>query len=736
MTELADTAAQTSAPAAPDAPAAPAAPTAQRLAMVPIDQIAESLHNPRKTFDAAALQELASSIAATGVHQPLLLRPLPGSRAADTFARRRAGAPLPTFELVCGARRLRACHIAGVAQVPSLIRELTDTQALEAQVIENLQREDVTPLEEAEGYQVLMSSGPLTADQVATKIGKSRSYVYSRIKVLDLCPQGREALRKGGIDFSRALLAARIPDEALQIKALAYMTRKDYGGDTPSYRECAAHVQSQYMLDLSKARFKITDAALLPDAGSCKDCPKRTGANPDLFTDVKGADVCTHPPCYHAKEQAHTDAQAAQAQAKGHTVITGKAAVELWSQGYPPKIIGYRRLDDVADSPTSAPLRKIIGAQMQAEGIKPVRIESSRDKGKLVDALPNDVALRLLKSVEGQAAAAPKAVAQEIKAFADDKKAKALAKAAEKYEQAWRNQLMASTWAAISKTERADLFTLDVFRYVVRAEVGSLSTEHAQHLSELLGLGKVGAASALHDFANTTPRPDLLLLICIAQRDASAQHYRHNRPKNEGLMLVAEVALQEALAHVIADAQAQAKAQFLPKQPKPAAPKPIAEPPCTEGPAAQAKSTRAKQSLKGAKTPPLRKPKLSAADATAQIAAALQAAETQAIHAPAAQGIAGPDAASRIDPTAPADHAVPKLKARAIKPSASDAAPTFKAGDLAIVKATCANGKWRGRRVTVTGVKANTVKVRQADTPPPTAERCEFFPEDLEPTQP
>jgi ParB/RepB/Spo0J family partition protein len=150
------------------------------------------------------------------VHQPVLLRTLPASRLEDTAHLK----PRPQYELVCGERRFRACLAAGLKNIPAMVAELTNDQALEVQVVENLQRTDLSALEEAEGYEVLMQTANITADQVAEKIGKSRAYVYGRIKLLDLGTESREALKTGLIDASRALLLARIPDTALQAKAL------------------------------------------------------------------------------------------------------------------------------------------------------------------------------------------------------------------------------------------------------------------------------------------------------------------------------------------------------------------------------------------------------------------------------------------------------------------------------------------------------------------------------------
>lgn len=623
--------------------------------------ITPSLTNPRKHFDQAALQDLADSIAATGVHQPILVRPLPAHRVAAEQAKAKAEKrERAAYEIVAGERRWRACGLANAGQVPAMIRDMTDAEALEAQVIENLQRADITELEEAEGYQALMQHQGINADQIAAKIGKSRAYVYARLKVLSLCEAGRAALRAGTIDFSKALLAARIPSEKLQLEAIEYMTKTDWSDNTPSYRECAHHVQQNYMLRLDKARFTITDASLLPKAGSCNDCSKRTGANPDLFSDVDSADVCTDRTCFDNKTQAHIAQQVAAAKEKGQTVIVGEEAQELAGQhGYNDKMVGYRRLDTAEDSPTDQPLRKIIGKQMEAEGILPVKIESRRNKGELLDALPNDVVLRLLKTVEGQADASAK-VSQEVMAFAEDKKAKAASKAEGKYEQAWRNQLRDRTWEVIIEDNPADAFNLDVHRYLVRGAVSSLSTADAEAVAAILGLGKVGGVSALHQFAKDTPAPHLLHLLCVMQRDVSANYYGYGREKNEGLMLVARAVFGPQLQTVIKEEKHAAAVLHLPKPAPDNTDAPKSDLPLT--PAARTTKDGGQGKAKG-KTQ--RDPaalaggggkKLSAEAAAAGIAAALQAAagEPEPGAATAAQGNdAGPVAAAAAQAPGP-----------------------------------------------------------------------------------
>lgn len=745
-----------------------------QMRMLPVGGIVASLTNPRKSFKAEPLKELADSIQASGVHQPILVRPLPASRLEETsralrsnvlawpFATTHKGEPIE-YELVAGERRWRACQLAGVAEVPAMIRQLTDDQALEIQVVENLQREDVTELEEAEGYEVLMRTGNLNADQVAAKIGKSRSYVYARLKLLALCNTARNALREGLIDASKGLLIARIPDEGLQIKALDFCTRDDWQGDVPSYRECARHVQNEYMLRLDKARFSVADATLVPEAGSCSECPKRTGANPDLFKDVDSADVCIDPKCFRAKEDAHTALVVADAQAKGQTVIAGEDAAELVYDSYRSKLKGYKRLDSVEDSPTDQPLRKIIGAQMEAEGIKPTMIENPRKRGELLACLPNEAVLRLLKAVEGQAKAT-KQVAAEVKEMVKTKEAKALEKAKAKYEQAWRDRLLDLAWANIDG-DMPHHFTTEVHRYVVQREVRSLSQEDSAALANILNLGKVGAHSALLDYAKTTPRPDQLHLLVIMQRDSGANHYAYNQVKNEGLMLVAGAALGDRLGEVITECKAKAEAEHLPKPAKtPARPDNTgaAEGTPTPAPAAQASSTRGKGPKKSSRPDTGEKPKTSAAYAAAEIAAALQAAEDQS-QAPAAQGNegapaptgggAGDAAPSNSDaPVGPSvawpwpederkSTATDSAAARRGKASAyAETGATVEGGEaLAItsgmvlmVKNTCAAVAWRGRLVTVTGVKGACIKVREANKPPAHSERGTFFAEDLE----
>jgi ParB/RepB/Spo0J family partition protein len=290
--------------------------------MLPLSALVESDRNPRTSFDHAKLSELAASIKAVGVHTPILVRPLPGRRVPDT-------GPGITHEIIAGARRFRASLEAEETTIPAVIHDMDDNAALEAAIVENLQREGLSELDEAEGYEALMKHSGLNADQVGAKIGKSRSYVYGRLKLLDLCPEAREAMHGGKMDASKGLLVARIPDHKLQMKAVAAITKPNWQNEQISVRAASDWLRQNVMLRLADAPFKTKDAALIPAAGSCTDCPKRTGANPELFADVDSPDVCTDTKCYQKKVDAHTDKLAEKARAKGLEVISGKEAKQL-----------------------------------------------------------------------------------------------------------------------------------------------------------------------------------------------------------------------------------------------------------------------------------------------------------------------------------------------------------------------------------------------------------------------
>lgn len=294
--------------------------------LVPINQVVRSTINPRKRFSEDSLNELASNIKRHGVLQPILVRPT------------QPDAKPPMHEIVAGERRWRATRIAGLDEVPCIVREMSDIEALEIAVIENAQREDLHPLEEAEGFEALLKAyghsevSASSAEELATKIGKSRTHVYNRLKLLDLVPELREAFYTDEINASVAMMLARMPIQ-LQPKAMAKLKKAAPDGDSMSVRAAQQLLRKEFMLRLEGATFPIKDTNLLPDAGSCTQCTKRTGAVPDLFQDVEHADTCTDPGCYAAKVDAFNGQAKAKALSKGLQVFDGDNARALLKFG-------------------------------------------------------------------------------------------------------------------------------------------------------------------------------------------------------------------------------------------------------------------------------------------------------------------------------------------------------------------------------------------------------------------
>jgi len=269
----------------------------------------------RARFDPAALLELAASIKALGVAQPIVVRPVP----VQGHVR---------FEIVAGERRWIAADRAGLDHVPAIVRELTDEQALELQLVENLQREGLHPLEEGAGYKQLMDLKHADAETIGALVGKSRSYVYSRTKLLDLCPAGREALQAGTLDASQALLIARLGGDKLQRKALERLNHSAL-----SYQAALRILRNDFMVPLDTAPFDHDDATLetkqhepLP---ACSTCPSRSGNDAELNVALNDPHICTDKPCFDIKARIFWQRQRQTLEASGAKILSGDQAAKL-----------------------------------------------------------------------------------------------------------------------------------------------------------------------------------------------------------------------------------------------------------------------------------------------------------------------------------------------------------------------------------------------------------------------
>lgn len=165
---------------------------------VPIAAIKIGAHQPRKNFPADALEELARSIQSKGVLQPILVQ----AAGSDEYT------------VVAGERRFRAAKLAGLTEIPVLIRSFTELEKTEIALIENLQREDLSPVEEAQGYKTLIDAGSLTQEQVAQRVGKSRVSVANSLRLLKLPTEILETLDKGRISAGHARALLAVQDEA------------------------------------------------------------------------------------------------------------------------------------------------------------------------------------------------------------------------------------------------------------------------------------------------------------------------------------------------------------------------------------------------------------------------------------------------------------------------------------------------------------------------------------------
>ncbi len=171
---------------------------------IKLSEIEPNREQPRRDFDEAALNDLADSITRYGLLQPIVVHPQPNG----------------TYQIIAGERRWRACRIAGLTEVPVIIKEVDDKTLMEIALIENLQREDLNAVEEAEGYNSLMKQHGMTQEQVAEAVGKSRSAVANALRLIHLNETELEALRRGTISagHARALLACE--DDELRQKML------------------------------------------------------------------------------------------------------------------------------------------------------------------------------------------------------------------------------------------------------------------------------------------------------------------------------------------------------------------------------------------------------------------------------------------------------------------------------------------------------------------------------------
>ena len=305
------------------------------VVQVPIDHLVPSENNPRKTIDAKQLVELGSSIAQIGIQVPLLVRPMCNADDGD----------LEHYEIIAGHRRYFASIQEKLAELPCIVRELSDEEAREIMIVENLQREDLPPLEEADAYQALLETLGSTL-AVAARVGKPIEYVTRRLKLRTLTLLSRRALSERLVAIDHALLLCKLAAKeqedvlkwCLDVKAGIKTScekvledvlkrRNERDGkwgywEARSVLDLKHHIEQVTDLLLAKAAWDLNDAELLPSAGACSDCSKNTAHNTALFGDLLVEKAsCTDSKCFDAKRQAFVQARLDDVEAAGKSAV-------------------------------------------------------------------------------------------------------------------------------------------------------------------------------------------------------------------------------------------------------------------------------------------------------------------------------------------------------------------------------------------------------------------------------
>lgn len=368
----------------------PAVKTSQLLPfsakVVPLSAIANSLTNPRKHFDQAKLEELAASIAANGLLQPPGVRP-----------QRAAGQVVPNeYVLVWGERRTKAARLAGLREIEVRIYDVDDQKAAELQLVENDEREDLTPLERAAGYKELQKKHGLSVEQIAERVQKSRSAVYEAISLLGLSSEAKRMLEEEEISPTIATMIAGLSPETHE--AALEFALEGIDGKPCSSRVFREWIHEEFMLDLADAPFDIKDASLVPKAGACINCPKRTGANGgqmDLLAPKgrKSPDLCKDKPCFNGKVTAHRAQVLAKAERDGKPLLSAGESKKALSKA---ETTEYVRVDQWSKALAKTKLEPVLAVAPDGELVEVARKKDVRAALKEAgSALANSSALRV-----------------------------------------------------------------------------------------------------------------------------------------------------------------------------------------------------------------------------------------------------------------------------------------------------------------------------------------------------
>jgi ParB/RepB/Spo0J family partition protein len=594
------------------------APTQLTTLFVDHGKLRPSPTNPRTRsgLDETSLNGLAQTMAPPfGVAQPILVR----ERVEFVD-----GSEVCWLEIVAGERRWRAAKIAGLEQVPVIIKTLTDLEVLTLQLIENKQREDLSELEEAEGFEKMLkqvdsNGAPYTVDTIADAMGVSRSTIYARMKMLDLCEKGRQALFDKKIDGSTALLIARVSPEKIQMEALQDITRQEM-----SYRRAHEHIQRHFMLELKDAIFDIKDTGLLKKVGSCDGCPKRTGNQPDLFSDVKSKDVCTDTVCFAMKKAAHFLIIRNRAEAEGATIISGAAAKKIlphsYSSDYQLNENGYAKPNEkIPNDPKGRTWEQALRQNKLLDGkdgekprIIPAVIENPHEKGEIIQAINIEQAAKALREsgyeITLRGSGTGSAVKTE-KEKADAAKLKAQTRAENLYRSRLVEAIHIKAWQDLNGDTpqlRPEIFRLLAIEIFDQSKAYAAKTKLiTAHLGEKADeQGNWQANRAFKEYLQTLhPQTCMLVMIdlIMAPEEKAEDFQVKNKDLPDTLLALAAMHTIDAAA-IKKQAEQEIKEEVdAKKKAKAATAKPAkkAEKPAIKKPAGKAKKTEAASTLPG-----------------------------------------------------------------------------------------------------------------------------------------
>jgi ParB family chromosome partitioning protein len=258
-----------------------------QITLIPVSKLLKSKLNPRVIVNDSSISELSESIKEVGLLQPVTVRKKKNS-----------------FEIVCGSRRVEASKLAKLKEVPCIVRTLTDSESLDLMITENLQRENISPLEEAKAFQSLLVNH--SSSEISHRFGKSEKYIRSRIKLDELTTPFKDLLNSNKITLSLALIIAMQSHSSQdELYEYSFKSHEDDRWNSPTLKDLTSIISRNFSRKLSEVKFNLEDINLVPAAGSCSACKFNSSSDLILFPGEHQSGICRNTECFNQKTDAH-----------------------------------------------------------------------------------------------------------------------------------------------------------------------------------------------------------------------------------------------------------------------------------------------------------------------------------------------------------------------------------------------------------------------------------------------